>query len=1200
MGPVKVSTHGPEAVSRQVNGTMPVPSKVRAPVPVGLSRERLETTLARLEAYRLALVVAPAGSGKTTLLAQLAAVTGVPTAWYRAEIWDRDEPALVGHLRVALRSAIGGFDEPVESVDDLLRALDDWTGDRAALVIDDLHTLEGTPAEQAVERLVDYAPDSLTVLAGSRVQPGFNLSRLRVSGGLVEIGADELRFRPWEIERLFRHHYLQQVPPQELAVLARRTEGWAAGLQLFHLATRGKSPDERRRILAGVAAGSRLTREYLAQNVLGDLSEELRRFLVETSVLGRLSGPLCDQLLGSSNGRTILEELERRQIFTTALDDDGGYRYHEVLRSHLLTMLVEERGELAAREHHLRAGRLLEDAGAFPEALSAYSRGQDWASAERILGRTGEALVERPTTWLDALPPSLVRHDPWLLLASARYARDEGRWGVAIDAYQRAEKAFGSADAALVCRRERISLAGWLSPAPTPGGAWSDRLRSATIRDPGAARRLAEEGGDWSDRLVAGVALLLAGSPIAAREVLAQVIDDEAVPPAVAAGAALAEAIGALMVDDRTWNDRLEAAANAAERLNVRWLARSGRAVLAAARDPDGTQVAADIAACREDGDRWGEALIELSRAWFAAGGGDRKPADRAASIVRDLGAGTLEGWARSLAALAAAVGDDGDARDTAFAADAQARTVGTPGPRLLAFLALRQADLQGDDTYESIAADLRTETGLSLPPHRPHGVARPAAGAARTNGAPAGDGATERRAARDPDVAPARARRMPATARPGAAAPLRVTCFGGYTIRVGDEPVDLGLVKPRSRVLLRFLSLHAGTWVHREVITEALWPDGDRDSPARSLQVGLSTVRRLLEPDSERASAYLVRDADAYRLELPPGSWVDLSELERGVAQGHAARAAGDEHGARDWLRRSLEAYRGDLLPEDGPATWVVEPRERLRGLAARAGQWLAELSLGAGDPAEATRASLAGLAIDRYSDPLWRLLISAREAAGDHGAASRARQEYAVVLAGLGVADDDDDGDGAPGPPGRSRATRRDPSPAAAGRLALADRGAMAPGMSKARSRRLPRSIAASRRPPPPGAGFPSPSRAPSRARPRPRHRRPPPGQPNHPRPSPDQPRRPRRPQPHPYHHRRRAARESCPGPPRVVPGRVRPSRSRRARHSPRWCAARAPASPRRPGGRVGRCRHSRDRRRSRAPRATAPASRASARPD
>jgi DNA-binding SARP family transcriptional activator len=720
-----------------------------------------------------------------------------------------------------------------------------------------------------------------------------------------------------------------------------------------------------------------------------------------------------------------------------------------VLRSHLLTMLVEERGEPAAREHHLRAGRLLEDAGAFPEALSAYSRGQDWASAERILGRTGEALVERPTTWLDALPPSLVRHDPWLLLASARYARDEGRWGVAIDAYQRAEKAFGSADAALVCRRERISLAGWLSPAPTPGGAWSDRLRSATIRDPGATRRLAEDGGDWSDRLVAGVALLLAGSPVAAREVLAQVIDDEAVPPPVAAGAALAEAIGALMVDDRTWNDRLEAAANAAERLSVRWLARSGRAVLAAARDPDGPQVAADIAACREDGDRWGEALIELGRAWFAAGGGDRKPADRAAAIVRDLGAGTLEGWARALAALAAAVGDDDDARDTAFAADAQARTVGTPGPRLLAFLALRQADLQGDDTYESIAADLRTETGLSLPPHRPHSATRSAAGAARTNGAvaPAGGGATGRRAARDPGVAPAQARRMPATARPGVAAPLRVTCFGGYTIRVGDEPVDLGLVKPRSRVLLRFLSLHAGTWVHREVITEALWPDGDRDSPARSLQVGLSTVRRLLEPDSERASAYLVRDADAYRLELPPGSWVDHSELERGIAQGHAARAAGDEQGARDWLRRSLEAYRGDLLPEDGPATWVVEPRERIRGLAARAGEWLAELSLAAGDPAEATRASLAGLAIDRYSDPLWRLLISAREAAGDHGAASRARQEYAVVLAGLGVAGDDDDGDGAPGPPARSRATRRDPSSDGGGQT-----GAHGPGSNGA----------------------------------------------------------------------------------------------------------------------------------------------------
>jgi DNA-binding SARP family transcriptional activator len=173
---------------------------------------------------------------------------------------------------------------------------------------------------------------------------------------------------------------------------------------------------------------------------------------------------------------------------------------------------------------------------------------------------------------------------------------------------------------------------------------------------------------------------------------------------------------------------------------------------------------------------------------------------------------------------------------------------------------------------------------------------------------------------------------------------------------------------------------------------------------------VGLSTLRRLLEPDPNRAAAsYLARDGDAYRLELPPGSSIDLRDLETAIAEARQARVAGDGPRARDALRRAFELYRGELLPEDGPASWVVEPRERIRGQVTQAAEWLATLALDATDPAEATRAALAGLVVDRYSDPLWRLLIEARDAAGDHGAAERARQEYAAVLAGLGVSDVD-----------------------------------------------------------------------------------------------------------------------------------------------------------------------------------------------
>ncbi len=999
-----------------------MPSKIRPPAPAGLPRERLETQLASLDAYRLALVVAPAGSGKTTLLARLASLSGAPVAWYRAEIWDRDEASLVAHVRLALRSAIGGLDEPIETVDDLLAALDAWTGPRAALVIDDLHHLEGTPAEQALERLVDYGPDSLTVLAGSRVQPGFNLSRLRVSGGLIEVGSDDLRFRPWEVERLFRDHYLQQVPPQELAILARRTEGWAAGLQLFHLATRSKSPEERRRILAGVASGSRLTREYLARNVLGDLSEELRQFLIESSVLGRLSGPLCDQLLGRTNSRAILEDLERRQIFTTALDDDREYRYHEVLRSHLLAMLVEERGEAEAREHHLRAGRLLEAAGAFPEALGAYSRGEDWTSVERILGHTGETLVSRPAAWLDALPPSLLRHDPWLILASARHARDEGRWTAALDAYLRAEKAFGSADTAVLCRRERISLAAWFAPLPTPGSDWTDVLRSATIRDPGAARRTGDALADWTGRLVAGLAQLLAGYPITAREALAAVIDDESTPPTIAAAAALADGAAALLSGDPLWRERVEAAVNDAERLGVRWLSRVGRAALVLGDRGTGTEVAAAITACRDDGDAWGEALIELWRTWLVGGPEAALAADRSATLFRGLGAGTLEAWSRAQAAHGLVAAGAPGAREVAVAAEAFARSVATPGPRLYASIALHEADPMRASGYEPLIRELRTETGLAAPDHA-NGSRGTAADAAPAIGA------TEPLESRASASSTGQATGVsPANGRP----PLSITCLGGFTLRVGTRVVDLGEVKPRARALLRFLALHAGTWVHREVITEALWPDGDRESPAKSLQVCLSTLRRLLEPDPERASSSFVRDGDAYRLDLPPGSSIDLLELQGAIALARQARAAGDSAAARAALRTTLELYQGELLPEDGPASWVVGPRDRLRAQVTHAAESLAELSLLDSDPAEATRACLAGLVVDRWSDPLWRLLIAAREQAGDHGAATLARLEYAQVLAGLGVQGDDTVPSGRDGTDAHSPAGPRRTAPA------------------------------------------------------------------------------------------------------------------------------------------------------------------------
>lgn len=164
-----------------------VPAKVRAPRVRWLARERLDQLVPRLWQHRLTLVVAPAGSGKTTLLAAWAGLVDAPAAWYRAESVDGSERSLVAHLAAAFATVVPDLGPAWRTVDEAAAALDARPEDRLLLVIDDLHALTGTPAEAALERLLDYAPPSLAVVAGTRVAPSFNLSRRRVAGEILEL-----------------------------------------------------------------------------------------------------------------------------------------------------------------------------------------------------------------------------------------------------------------------------------------------------------------------------------------------------------------------------------------------------------------------------------------------------------------------------------------------------------------------------------------------------------------------------------------------------------------------------------------------------------------------------------------------------------------------------------------------------------------------------------------------------------------------------------------------------------------------------------------------------------------------------------------------------------------------------------------------------------------------------------------------------
>ena len=954
--------------------TAVVSAKVLIPQVQSLARERVDALLGRIWQHRVGLVVAPAGSGKSTLLAGFASSANVPVAWYRAESWDAKTSTLLSHLQSAFTAALGPIPNGWDSVETAARALETWPGRRALLVIDDLHTLEDSPAELTLERLIDYAPPTITFLIGSRALPGFNLSRLRVSGSLLEIGSEDLRFRSWEVERLFRDFYRAPLPPEELAELARRTEGWAAGLQLFHLATRGKSPPERRRILTALGSRSRLTREYLTRNVLDQLPADLRWFLVRTCVLTRLTGPICDAFLARSASQQVLEELERRQIFTYATDDRGGYRYHEVLRSHLEQVLVDELGEVQARAAYRRAAALLESNGAFPEAVQAYSRGEDWEAVDRLLHHQGGELLEGPDTWIDALPPALLRQDPWLMLGSARRHRAEGRWREAIDAYHRAERVFGSSEAGLLCASERKSLAGWLEPAPMPGNDWAGLLRKAVAHDPLAAKQLAGQLPEATGKLTAGVVCLLAGQLDQARRQLNAAADSHDATAALATAARLWAGVAALLSGDLQGVFDVEEAAESAETLGLGWLARLARGALVLAQRPGSTQEAAAIrAACDRDGDRWGNALIGLMIGWAALYADDNAvaPLEQATEVFHQLGAGVLEAWSRALLSLSLARHGAPEAHEAALQAENLARYSGTPGARYFPYLALAEIQPERAGEYHSLARSVQEECGLA-----PLAATAPAP----ENVIPIGT-----------------ARSLPS---------LSIRSFGGFSIAIKGRPVDLTAVKPRVRAVLRMLAIHAGNPVHREVLQAAFWPDADADTGARNLHVAVSSLRSWLEPGLGRGgSSIVIREGDAYRLAIQADAEVDLVQFSKALASARVARLRGEADAVVTYFEQALELYAGELLPEDGPAEWAIEPRERFRAGALEAAQGLAELLLKQGDPAAAANACSTGLWVDRLHDPLWKLLIQARERAGDPVAASRARRDYERVLEELGL---------------------------------------------------------------------------------------------------------------------------------------------------------------------------------------------------
>lgn len=606
-----------------------------------MRRERLAGPLRMVGEIRAGLVVAPAGAGKTTLLAAVAQEAAGPVAWLTLDERIGELDPFLDHLRAAIRAALAsGRPEPPSAPE---RTDGGWAGIEQAIaeleglpedllvVLDDLHTIQGQPAEAAVQALLDYLPPRARVLLAARWRPDLDLHRLRLAGQIRELGTEELRFRAWEIEELFRDCHGVLLRPDEVTTLARGTAGWAAGLQLFHLATRGRPASDRAKILSGLG-GTRLIRDYLTSHVLSSVAQADREFLIQTSVFDRLVEHRCDELLGRPGSGARLAELERRGLFTFADDDGSGYRYHEVLRVHLLERLVAEHGEPHARAAHRAAARLCERDGALTEALLSYSRSGDWDQVRRLLSTGGRHLADDPADWFAQLPASIRDGDPWVLLAMARGLVANGSLEAAAGVYRDAVAAFGARPPDWV-GSELAGLDDWLAPAPRRATAWTHALRAALV-DP---EPLVEGPVDTpSDLFVRAVAAFVAGEIALAEHRFTKIAAGIGASPAIEAMAAVGRAACALLGGSTRLGDPgrpgdrggwlasddgvLDDAVATAEALGYPAVLRVAAAVRSVRLPVGGRHVLHLLETAGAAGDHWGSAVIALFAALGALG----------------------------------------------------------------------------------------------------------------------------------------------------------------------------------------------------------------------------------------------------------------------------------------------------------------------------------------------------------------------------------------------------------------------------------------------------------------------------------------------------------------------------------------------------------------------------------------------------
>lgn len=399
-----------------------------------VQRQRLTTHLERSKLFPFTLVSAPAGSGKTTFLVEWARQASMPVSWLSLERADGNLTRFLAYLLASLQNLGAHMELSIEEVLSsnpayyqerilipLINDLEASLTTDVALVFDDYHLIEHEAAHSIVLFLLEHLPQRLHLILGTRCDPPFPLVRWRARGFLNEIRSDVLRFTSAEIQAFLQGMQLE-LAPALLCHLEERTAGWATGIQLVALALRHHHDHDT--FLRQLRGNSHFLLEYVREEILANLPSDVRTFLLQTSILERMTASLCDAVLQRTNSQGMLTYLRQANLFVSALDETGEwYCYHALLAEGFRYHLAQQEPELISALYQ-RASIWYEEQEMHFEACEYALQAKDLQRAiplieyhvRHLIGRLEFALLHR---WLSQLPRESIIHRPLLGVASA-------------------------------------------------------------------------------------------------------------------------------------------------------------------------------------------------------------------------------------------------------------------------------------------------------------------------------------------------------------------------------------------------------------------------------------------------------------------------------------------------------------------------------------------------------------------------------------------------------------------------------------------------------------------------------------------------------------------------------------------------------------------------------------------------------------